>query len=200
LNKADVMTRLDTFQLSPILQRSLNGDPQALNELLTKLGPYLRAQLRTHGGTRRGDLDEPAIVQNSLIRISQHIGTLRQNNVQGLLAWVGKIVRFALIDALRQRSRDRSESVGSRIYDLAGHWIAPDPCVDAENRDRLRSAIAQLTSREQQVVLGRFIDGLSDAEISQRVGASITSVRVMRCRALRSLKRLMEGTSVIQKG
>jgi RNA polymerase sigma-70 factor, ECF subfamily len=185
------MAHMDKFQLSPILDRSLNGDPQALNELLIKIRPYLHAQLRSHVAARRGDLDDSAIVQNSLIRISQHIGTLRQNNVQGLLAWVGKIVRYALIDALRQRSRDRFELVGSRIYDLAGHWTAPDPCVDAENRDRLRVALSQLSEREQQVVLGRFIDGLTDTEISQRVGASVTSVRVMRCRALRSLKRLL---------
>ncbi len=194
------MAHLDTFQLTPILEHSLSGDPQALNELLTKLQPYLHDQLRSHASTRRRDLDDSAIVQNSLIRISQHIGTLRQNNVQGLLAWVGKIVRYALIDALRQRSRDRSESVGTRIYDLADHWSAPDPCVAAENRDRLGCALAQLSTREQQVVVGRFIDGLSDAEISARVGASIGSVRVLRCRALRSLKRLLESPSAIQNG
>jgi len=190
---------MDKFQLTPILNRSLSGDSEALNELLTKLGPYLHAQLRSHGSKGFGGLDDSAIVQSSLIRIYEHIGTLRQNNVQGLLAWVGKIVRYALIDALRQRNRERSEPVGSRIYDLAGHWTAPDPCEDAENKHRLQVALSRLSEREQQVVLGRFIDGLSDVEISQRVGASVASVRVMRCRALRSLKRLMEDPTAIQK-
>lgn len=193
------MANLDTFQLSPILQRSLRGDAHALNELLTKLGPYLHAQLQSHGSMCRAGLDNSSIVQNSLIRISQNIGTLRQSNVQGLLAWVGKIVRYALVDALRQRGRDRSEPVGSRIYDLAGHWTPPDPCEAAENRERLRTALAQLNSREQEVVVGRFIDGLSDVEISQRVGASVSCIRVMRCRALRSLKRMLESPSPIQK-
>ena len=37
-----------------------------------------------------------------------------------------------------------------------------------------------------------YFDRLKDAEISARLGGSVAAIRVLRCRALKELRRLME--------
>jgi RNA polymerase sigma-70 factor (ECF subfamily) len=189
------MADLDRHQLTPILARTVEGDSQALNQLLGKIRPYLHAQIRSRLGAKPSDqLDESAIVQNSLVRIYQHIGRLRQQTVPGLLAWVGRIAHHALIDALRKQDRDPAQPVGERIFELPTRLSDADPAEEAERRQRLAVALTQLPQRQQQVVRWRFYDHLSDAEICARLGdnSSVGAVRVLRCRALRNLKRLIE--------
>ena len=44
----------------------------------------------------------------------------------------------------------------------------------------------------RQVVELHYFDRLKDAEISERLGGSVAAIRVLRCRALKELRRLME--------
>src|SRR5438067_4537570 len=189
------MADQDKFQLSPILQRSVGGDVQALNQLLGLIRPYLHHQVRQRRGPQPSQpLDESAVVQNSLMRIYRNIGRLRRRTVPGLLAWAGRIANNALIDALRQQSHDPAQAVGEHILDLPGQDAAADPLEMAERRARLAEALERLPDRQQQVVRWRFFDHLSDAEICRRLGdrSTVGAVRVLRCRALRNLKRLIE--------
>jgi RNA polymerase sigma factor (sigma-70 family) len=110
------------------------------------------------------------------------------------LAWAGRIANNALIDAQRQQTNDPSRAVGEHIFDLPGKDAESDPLELAERRARLTSALERLPHRQQQVVRWRYFDHLSDAEICQRLGdrSSVGAVRVLRCRALQNLKRLIE--------
>jgi RNA polymerase sigma-70 factor (ECF subfamily) len=189
------MSDQDKYQLSPILQRSVGGDEQALNELLGIIRPYLHHQVRQRRGPQPADpLDESAVVQNSLLRISRNISRLRRRTVPGLLAWAGRIANNALIDALRQQANDPTQAVGEHIFDLPGEEAESDPLEMAERRARLTSALDRLPLRQQLVVRWRFFEHLSDAEICRRLGdcSSVGAVRVLRCRALQNLKRLIE--------
>jgi RNA polymerase sigma factor (sigma-70 family) len=154
------MSDLDRFQLKPILKDTVGGDEQALNALLGKIRPYLHAQVRSRLGGQPGALDESAIVQNSLMRIYQHIGELRRQTVPALLAWVNRIAHHALIDAVRKKGRDLAEAVGERVFDLPGRGDGAGPGEEAERRDRLVAALGRLPERQRQVVRWRFFDHL----------------------------------------
>jgi RNA polymerase sigma factor (sigma-70 family) len=185
----------DKYRLAPILERSVVGDPQALNLLLTQLRPYLHDQVRSRLGPQRpGLLDASSVVQTSLLRIYQHFDQLRQPTVPHLLAWISRIARNTLIDALRKKGRERTQPVGSSIDDVPAREEEPStaPDLGPDQRPRLLAALEQLPERQQQVVRWRFFDRLSDAEISRRLGGSVGAIRVLRCRALRRLKCLME--------
>jgi RNA polymerase sigma factor (sigma-70 family) len=195
------MADQDKYQLTPILQRSVGGDEQALNQLLGKIRPYLHSRIRQRRGPQPTEpLDESAVVQNSLLRIYRNIGRLRRRTVPGLLAWAGRIANNALIDALRQQANDPAQAVGEHIFDLAGQGgEGADPLELAERRARLSAALDRLPARQQQVVRWRFFEHLSDAEICRRLGdrSSVGAVRVLRCRALQNLRRLMEQPEVV---
>jgi RNA polymerase sigma-70 factor (ECF subfamily) len=188
------MPTLDKYHLGPILERSVVGDSQAMNLLLTQLRPYLHDQIRARLGAQRpGQLDASSVVQTSLLRIYQHFDQLRQPTVPHLLAWISQIARNTLIDALRKKGRERAQSVGSAIDEVPDGRETPSaPSLGSDPRPRLLAALGQLPERQQQVVRWRFFDQLSDAEISRRLGGSVGAIRVLRCRALRRLKHLME--------
>lgn len=182
------MTRTDRYQLEPMLERSIQGDAEALNQLLTTLQPYLQARLRSRlGRTSANHLDDAGIVQNSLLRISRNLGKLQQRTVPGFLGWVGRIVHFALVDALREQSRDPLRKFSEPPQDVPGHF-EKDPCVLAEEHACIHAALDQLSDREQAVVRWRFFDRLSDEEISTRLNSNVAAVRVLRYRALQRLR------------
>ena len=101
-------------------------------------------------------------------------------------SWLFRIAHNQLANALRSRGRRRASSLDD----------VPEPAVDddpaglvgmAEDSRRLRRALEALPDDRRQVVVLRFVDGLSAREIGAVLGRSEGSVRVLQHRALRQL-------------
>jgi RNA polymerase sigma-70 factor (ECF subfamily) len=103
------------------------------------------------------------------------------------LAWVATIVRNRTYEELR-RLKYRPAATGSGIEQVA----EPRPWERARQRDHLAvelaDALGRLPDRHRQVVELFWFERLSDAAIGQRLGCSAGAVRVLRYRALRSLR------------
>jgi RNA polymerase sigma-70 factor, ECF subfamily len=63
----------------------------------------------------------------------------------------------------------------------------------AEDRHRVLRAVGALAEDRRQVILLRFVDGLSTREISEVLERSPGAVRVLQHRALRDLAELLGG-------
>lgn len=101
-------------------------------------------------------------------------------------SWLFRIAHNQLANALRARARHPTAALDAAIergedHDLAG---ALD---DAERARLLRRALASLPDDRRQVIILRFVDGLSAREIGDVLGRSEGAVRVLQHRALRSL-------------
>lgn len=103
-------------------------------------------------------------------------------------AWLFRIAHNELANSLRQRQRRRRRT--TRLED------GPEPMVDvdparlvgvADEARRLRSAVSRLSDDRRQVIVLRFVDGLSAREIGVVLGRSEGAVRVLQHRALRDL-------------
>jgi RNA polymerase sigma factor (sigma-70 family) len=62
----------------------------------------------------------------------------------------------------------------------------------ADDARRLRRALADLSEERRQVIVLRFVDGLSAREIGDVLDRSEGAVRVLQHRALRELATLLE--------
>jgi RNA polymerase sigma-70 factor (ECF subfamily) len=103
-------------------------------------------------------------------------------------AWLFRIARNTVANAHRTRSRRRVEPMTA----IQGepHAIDADPAgmaVRAEDARRVRAALADLPDDRRQVVLLRFVDGLSAREAGLVLDRSEGAVRVLLHRALRDL-------------
>jgi RNA polymerase sigma-70 factor (ECF subfamily) len=66
-----------------------------------------------------------------------------------------------------------------------------------ERSDMLR-AIRALTEEQQQVIVLRFYQGLSNAEVARVVGKPEGAVKALQTRGLRSLRRILGESNVRQ--
>ena len=106
-------------------------------------------------------------------------------------SWLFRIAHNQLANALRARSRRRDESLDGVREPAA----ADDPARLASLADdarRLRESVASLSEDRRQVVILRFVDGLTSREIGEVLGRTEGAVRVLQHRALRELAVLLE--------
>ncbi len=93
----------------------------------------------------------------------------------------GQAYRFSSLDA-PAASEDGDETVGSRVG-------AEDPhLTDAENRIALSPLVHCLPKREQTILQLRFFEGLTQAEIAERLGVSQMHVSRLLSRSLNQLR------------
>ena len=101
-------------------------------------------------------------------------------------SWLFRIAHNQVANALRSRSRSRNDPL-----DLVAEPAAPhDPAAvvtAADDARRVRAALATLADDRRQVLVLRFVDGLSAREIAVVLERSEGAVRVLQHRALRDL-------------
>jgi RNA polymerase sigma-70 factor (ECF subfamily) len=105
-------------------------------------------------------------------------------------AWLFRIAHNQLANALRSRQRQRTASLET----VPEPMIHADPAgllSIAEDSRALRVALERLPDDRRQVVVLRFVDGLSAREIGAVLGRSEGAVRVLQHRALRELAELI---------
>ena len=105
-------------------------------------------------------------------------------------AWLFRIAHNQLANALR--SRDRHQAASLEV--VAEPRATADPAgllSLAEEARGLRRALDQLPEDRRQVVVLRFVDGLSAREIGAVLGRSEGAVRVLQHRALRQLAEML---------
>jgi RNA polymerase sigma-70 factor (ECF subfamily) len=177
--------------LGELLARVLQGDQGAYEELLGQLRPLLINRMRMILGPDYGGLDRSNIVQSVLRRIHAHFDDLRADDPTEthLQAWITRILKNRIIDELRRRARDPMVPGGPDVAQVPDR--REDPAEREQRLAALVRALAALPERQRQVVELHWFDGLSDAEISTRLGGSVAALRVLRCRALKALRRLL---------
>jgi RNA polymerase sigma-70 factor (ECF subfamily) len=106
-------------------------------------------------------------------------------------AWLFRIAHNELANTLRTRSRRPSGRL-----DAEPEADGSDPARLADRADdarRVRAAVASLPDDRRQVIVLRFVDGLSAREIGHVLDRSEGAVRVLQHRALRDLAARLEG-------
>lgn len=105
-------------------------------------------------------------------------------------AWLFRIAHNQIANTLRSRARGRASPLDAVPEPVAD----ADPAREAGAADdarRVRAALAQLSEDRRQVIVLRFVDGLSAREIGAVLGRSEGAVRVLQHRALRELAGIL---------
>lgn len=101
-------------------------------------------------------------------------------------AYLYRIAHNLVIDSLRKNPH---------VLEHAGEWIVDaqnDPVERAETADeqrRLRKAIARLTPDQQQVIVLKFVEEMSNAQVGRILGKPEGAVKALQHRALDNLRK-----------
>jgi RNA polymerase sigma-70 factor, ECF subfamily len=105
-------------------------------------------------------------------------------------AWLFRIAHNELANALRGRRRRRTDALDAVPEPAGGE--DPATAVDrADDARRVQRALRTMPDDRRQVLVLRFVNGLSAHEIGEVLGRTEGAVRVLQHRALRELARVL---------
>jgi RNA polymerase sigma-70 factor (ECF subfamily) len=190
-----------TFKLSagddPVLKIA------AFSELAEETRPYLKAVVaRVLKGRLADKMDESDVVQDALARAMGRLAQCQGESPAQCRAWLVTIVRNHALNLLRywgQQERDvqREQAIPCDSRDgaalAAGGSTPSERAMRREQAARLAAAVEQLPPDYREVIRLREFEGLSHAEVAQRMGRSHDVVRQLWVRALKRLRARLGG-------
>lgn len=102
-------------------------------------------------------------------------------------AWLFRIARNTVANAHRSRRRRRTEPLPDSFERPAPNADPAGLVALADELHAVRHAIGEMPDDRRQVIVLRFVDGLSTAEVAEVLDRSPGAVRVLLHRALRDL-------------
>ncbi len=107
------------------------------------------------------------------------------------LAWLYRLAHNTHIDYVRTQKPTTSLNNDDRPIELASSAAAVE-LARALDADLLAQALSQLTAEQQQVIVMKFIEGLSNEQIALTMAKREGAIRALQMRALMSLRRVLE--------
>lgn len=186
---------METDSRLVLLDQVRQGNQVALGSLLEELRPYVRVIVRSMRRGRLTENDESDFIQDALMQASLCAGTFQGATLGELLGWLRAIT---VRTTHRTMNSAHPESASRPAhYDLATQIVDPaaGPTTDAirqETAARMAVALTRLPEDMQQVLVGRFVDGLDHGEMATQLGRSSGAVRMLYLRALRRLREVWQ--------
>ena len=168
-----------------LLERARKYDPEALGEIHDGYSEKIYCYIYRYLGEARLAEDLTAEVFLKLLEAIKASKGPRTH----LSAWLYRVAHNLVVDHFR---RPQGESLPLEEELVA----APENVTVAVEKklaqQQLRAAISHLTSDQQQVIVLKFVEGLSNAEVGQVLGKTEGAVKSLQHRALAALQRIME--------
>jgi RNA polymerase sigma-70 factor, ECF subfamily len=112
-------------------------------------------------------------------------------------AWLYRIAANRITDFYRQNQASNTEAISD---DHRSDIDLYDQLVDEEERSHLRTALQSLSEEYQTVLILRFMQDLSHAEVAATLGKSVEAVRVVQYRALKVLAAQLKAIDETARG
>ena len=194
---------MDNRKTQHLVALAKEGDEAAVNQLCTVYGERVRRIIRFRLDQRlRPKLDSVDVVQDALILALGGLQDFTYRNEGDFLRWLSRIAENKLRDILDQFHADKRDihreipfkkegrSTEGGSLGAAGPVRATTPSVIAcrkEALDRLEKTLDKLRPQYREVIVLKRIDGLSHAEIAERLGKNAGAVRMLLARAMAAL-------------
>lgn len=163
--------------------RAAQGDRAAFDVLyrryLDRVYGYAFYQLRDHH-------DAEDATERTFLAALRALPEFRDEGAT-FRAWLFRIAHNTIVNARRSRFRRRTEPLPDGLDRISPNADPAGLVVEADEARRVLRAVAELPDDRRQVVLLRFVDGLSSREIGQVMDRSEGAARVLLHRALRDL-------------
>jgi RNA polymerase sigma-70 factor, ECF subfamily len=105
------------------------------------------------------------------------------------VTWVVAIARHKLADHFRRIAREERRHLSLVSAAATEGSVAPDPAAAADGRRDVARALAEMPETQRAVVVYRYLDDLSVAEIARRIGRSPSATESLLTRGRERLRR-----------
>lgn len=163
-------------------------DPDAFSELYDR---YVNKIYRFVFLKLSDSHDAEDITSEVFLKSWHYLIDAKQPKIQSFSGLVYRIARNSVIDVYRKRA-NRQEVELETAFDLIGEKDMVSALQVAHDSEQVLLALKRLKTEYQEVIVFRYIDDLSIAEIADILGKNNTAVRVTIHRALKILKSIVK--------
>lgn len=185
-----------------LVERVKQGDQDAFTQLFAKYRSRLAVLVHYKLGTNlRRDADVDDVLQETMLRAYRDIERFEYQTPGSFMSWLARIADHVMMDAARAQNRQKraGEHVRFRSESNPG---GPEPAdyntpsrIFAENESlgRFVETLSRLPEDYRRVILLAKVEGLTTAEVAQRLGRSNEATSLLLHRAIKRLHALHEG-------
>jgi RNA polymerase sigma-70 factor (ECF subfamily) len=191
-----------------LIERASRGDDLARQSLLAQHRDRLCRMVAVRMDRRlTARIDASDVVQDVLAVASREMSDYLRDRPMPFYPWLRKLAWERLIELQRQHliARKRSvaresfldpglsdESAAALAERLVSRGTSPSGrMIRQELRDRVRRALERLAPRDREVLILRYLEQLSPAEVAAALGISAGAVKTRQTRALVRLGDLL---------
>lgn len=188
------------------------GDGQALARLLSRHRARLRRMVAVRmDGRIASRLDPSDVVQEALADAARKLPEYLRDRPLPFYPWLRRLAWDRVVQEHRRhiwskaRGVDRERSIGLPLPEdsailLVEHLIAGESSpsqrvVQEERRQYVRVALQMLSSQNREIIVMRYLEGLSFIEIAASLELNLGAVKMRHLRALQFLRERMTDES-----
>ena len=172
---------LNQAEIQRLVARATDGDFEAYGELY---GTYLNRIYRYVFYQVKDKMTAEDIVEEVFVKAWKAIGSCKGKE-QTFLPWLYTIAHNHVIDNFRSKKKELPMEIET-ITEVSDHKLEIE--IKLEHQ-QLLNIIADLPENQRQVIILKFIDGLSNREIEQVMQKTPGAVRILQMRALAALRQ-----------
>lgn len=188
--------RVPNAEDAALIAQMKSGDERAFTTFYDRVAPGLFSMIYAILHDQKESED---VLQESFLQMWKRTATYDASR-SSLFTWAVMIARHKAIDRLRSRQRQArlSEAVASEAEPMA--TSAPSDRADnalarTDERERVRAALSQIGEAQREAIDLAFFGGLTQTQISERLGAPLGTVKARIRRGLLALREVLGGVS-----
>ena len=128
------------------------------------------------------------IVENVFLKVWEHIKKYKRSKKASFSAWIFRISHNLVVDHYRTSKDKETDELSFDIQDYKRDHNPIRVTEDAIDKRILRVALMKLKSSYREIIVHKFINDFSNAEIAEILNKSEGSLRILQHRALKALK------------
>jgi RNA polymerase sigma-70 factor (ECF subfamily) len=191
-----------------LLERARSGDDSACQQLLTRHRPRLRRMIAVHLDNRLAARVDPSdVVQEALTDAARKLSDYLRRRPLPFYPWLRQLAWERLVKVHRRhlhaqkraatREAEPAPGLSSASADELGRRLlaaGPSPSKQLARKElqaRVQAALGQLPDQDRQVIVMRYLEQLTIAEIAAVLGVTESAAKSRHFRALERLRTLL---------
>ncbi len=179
-----------------LVRRMSAGDENAFATFYDRFAPGLFSMIYA---ILRDQKESEDVLQEAFVQMWKRTGSYDSTR-SSLFTWAVMISRHKAIDRLRSRQRQTrlSEAVATEAHvHTAGAPVerADQALAWSDERARVRAALGQLGDAQREAIDLAFFGGLTQAQIAERTGIPLGTIKARIRRGLLALRDVLGGVS-----
>jgi RNA polymerase sigma-70 factor (ECF subfamily) len=168
-----------------LLERARQYDPVALGTIYDRYSTRIYNYIYRRVGDANLSEDLTAAVFTKMLEAIRSSKPWRTS----FSGWLYRIAHNIVVDHYRSWKKDAELPLEDRLVADRGDPV--DALDKTLTQDKLRVAIRQLTADQGNVILLKFVEGMSNSEVADILGKTEGAVKSLQHRALDSLRRIL---------